>query len=77
MNYYKSEFHEKLVRSDAEANQAFAKPITGGLEMALPAGSPILVDALSTPISKEEYDAATLTPGPDVLPTPAGQDLPV
>lgn len=67
MNYYKSEFHEKLVRSDAANNAAFCKPITGGLEVPLPAGSPILIDALSTPISKETYDAATVPAGPEDL----------
>jgi len=56
MKYYKSDFHEKLVRTDAEANQAFAKPIEGGEEISLPAGSPILIDAINTPISKEEYN---------------------
>lgn len=56
MKYYESEFHEKLVRTDAQADQAFAKPITGGDEVELPKGSPILIDALSTPISEEEYN---------------------
>ncbi len=55
--FYKSEFHEKLVRTDAEADVAFAKPMTGGEEVQLPKGSPILIDAISTPISEEEYNA--------------------
>ena len=55
--FYKSEFHEKLVRTDAEADVAFAKPIAGGEEVQLPKGSPILIDAISTPISEEEYNA--------------------
>lgn len=55
MKYYKSDFHEKLVRTDAEANQAFAKSMEGGEEFALPAGSQILVDSIATPISEEEY----------------------
>lgn len=59
MKYYKSEFHEKLVRTDAEANQAFAKPIEGGEEVALPAGSPIVVDAINTPITEEEYNSGS------------------
>lgn len=56
MKYYKSEFHEKLVRTDAANDQAFAKPISGGDETQLPKGSPIVVDAISTPISEEEYN---------------------
>lgn len=56
MNYYKSEFHEKLVRTDADKNEAFAKPISGGDEVKLPEGSPILIDAMNTPISEEEYN---------------------
>ena len=61
MKYYKSDFHEKLVRTDAAENQAFAKPMTGGEEIALPAGSPIVVDAIATPISEEEYEAGEMT----------------
>lgn len=56
MKYYESQFHEKLVRTDAKSDQAFAKPMTGGDEVELPKGSPILIDALSTPISEEEYN---------------------
>lgn len=57
MKYYKSEFHEKLVRTDAEANEAFAKPIEGGAEVALPQGSAVVIDAMSTPITEEEYNS--------------------
>jgi hypothetical protein len=60
MNYYKSELHEKLVRTDAERDLAYAKPMDGsGPEFALAKGSPILVDAIMTPISKEQYDNPT------------------
>jgi hypothetical protein len=56
MKYYKSDFHEKLVRTDAEANQAFAKPMEGGEEISLAPGSPVLIDAINTPITEEEYN---------------------
>lgn len=60
MKYYKSDFHEKLVRTDAENNQAFAKPFSGSEEVQLPQGSPIVVDAINSPISEEEYNAGSV-----------------
>lgn len=57
MKFYKSNYHEKLVRTDAEKDQAFAKPMEGGPEAALSQGNSILVDAISTPITEEEYNA--------------------
>lgn len=61
MNYYKSEFHEKLVRTDPEKDEAFAKPLTGGDEMALPKGSPILIDAIAegVAITEDEYNTGS------------------
>lgn len=57
MQFYKSEYHEKLVRTDAEKDLAFAKSIEGGPETQLSKGNSILVDAISTPITEEEYNA--------------------
>jgi hypothetical protein len=58
MKYYRSDLHEKLVRTDASTDEAFAKPIEGGEEMALPKGSPILIDAITenNVITEDEYE---------------------
>lgn len=56
MKYYQSDFHEKLVRTDADSDTAFAKPISGGEEVQLEKGSSVLIDAMTTPISEEEYE---------------------
>jgi len=77
MNYYRSDLHEKLVRTDAERDLAFAKPIDGsGAEFPLAKGSPVLIDAIMTPISKEQYEnPATEEAIPAQAPTPAQATL--
>jgi hypothetical protein len=61
MKYYRSDLHEKLVRTDAAKDEAFSKPLDGGEEIALPKGSPILIDAITenNVITEDEYEGET------------------